>query len=134
MSRLGLYDTGIFSRFRGYRTWSRWEKILFMPQIPDAPKMSELKQESVFFDKRTWCGFGSKVAKRGYVTEFFLHVASVLTLREAFISVGSVIGYGRFLQVPWRIWDSIVEYISYLLQILFPIYVLTGLSLVPFCY
>lgn len=134
MYKAGCYDQGIFRRWLSYRTWSRWEQLLYLPVIPPAPKMTELAQESILFDRRTLCGLGNEVAQRSVFDLFFLHILNVITFKEAVTSVSSVISYGRYLQVPFRVFDAVIEWISYMLQLLFPLYVLTGLSLVPYCY
>jgi hypothetical protein len=35
---LGIKRTGIFQRYQDYCCWSRWERILFLPQCPTTPE------------------------------------------------------------------------------------------------
>jgi len=125
LARLGYRKAGVFNRYRGYRVWSRWEKVLFMPSIPD-----EIKPESDEMKKKIK-GYASET---GDYVEFIFHVISVITGRDMIASVMLSIEHGHMRQVPIRIVFGIVEMAFYVAQVAFPFFILSLFVVIPFCY
>mmetsp|Transcript_5104 Transcript_5104/g.5904 ORF Transcript_5104/g.5904 Transcript_5104/m.5904 type:complete len:678 (+) Transcript_5104:77-2110(+) len=125
---LGIRKAGVFNRYRAYRTWSRWEKVLFLPRVPDHiddySKRDTLNRQKI---KGTATEIGEYV-------EFAYHVYAVLTGQDMIASVKLSIEHGHVEQVPIRILFGIVEMFFYLAQVCFPFFIGLLFIIIPVCY
>lgn len=124
--KLGIINKGIFGRYPEFRTWSRWEKVLFLPRLPlDEEESSKRLAEKL--------AYGVKIGHSA-TFEFVTHVIVVATGVEFISQVLETIWKRRFTQLPIKILLSFFEFIFYVIQLSFPLTVVFGLFLVPYCY
>ena len=139
---IGLSDTGIFRRFTSLRTWSRWEKILFLPRIPGTrsahyipTSLNEIKKMDVDFhremvdlsEKDHYVNFRPEFLIYTAYERFILQIIDVLTFTSLFRAMKHTIKAQHFLFLPIRLLDELLQYFSFLVQILFP-FVMVGLA------
>lgn len=120
--KLGLRSKGIFHRYLEYRTWSRWEQLVFLSYVPeenDKPDDSELVE--VDLGTSDWIDFSK-------------HVVIVLTGVELISSIVQACGNGRIVQVPLKFVLGLLEFLFYWIQVWFPLFILGCIGLVPLCY
>lgn len=135
MFTLKIVDNAQFHRFAAFRTWSRWEKILYLAPIPVADADSISAQASN----------GSRMAlmdldeafdhvERSDFEEFIRAIFRVFFLFEFVDMIKLSIRVESYFELPWRVFDGILQYFSYTVQIIFPFYVVTALLIFPICY
>lgn len=117
--------SGIFHQFTAYRTWSYWDELLFVAIVPTTEEIEDALRSD----------HGTTFTQSHSDFFFFAKdVALVLTGGAMIKDVSRVIAQGWYLRVPFHFLDSILQIIAFWLQILFPIFILSGFFLVPFCY
>jgi len=126
--KLGLRKSGVFNRYHAYRTWSRWEKILFLPKIPD--HMDDFENKNTLNKKKIK---GWATEDSDYV-EFGKHVTSVLLGRDVIQSVMLSIEHGHAFQIPLRIVIGVLEMFFYAIQVVFPFFIASCFFIIPICY
>lgn len=132
----GVYKQAMFHRHIDYRTWSRWEKILYLSRVPedDVETVSEKdigvlsKHVQIDMDK------AMNLVERSDFMEFVLAILRVFSLIELINVVRLSIRVRNYYELPWRVFDAVLNYISYLIQLLFPLYVIAALIFFPICY
>lgn len=177
LNKLHITDTAFFRRYPAYRTWSRWEKVLYLPKLSSfnieeyrknhaaisdvqfGIDVSDNKDETAIAPLADGTGNASflntksivPVSKRGTSIEginnyhperidthdlydFFLDLFAVFTLASLVSSVITAVEQRTYASVPFRIIDGILEVVAYLLQILFPVFLIGLFFLLFACY
>lgn len=119
---LGISQKGAFHRHVKYRVWSRWEHLLFLPPVPDTnvADLERVRLPRYRFEQKSY--------------QFGRDVVSVLLGQRLLKDVKGTIEQGLPERLPFILCDSIVQILAYLTMLLFPLFVASGLALVPACY
>jgi hypothetical protein len=187
--RLGWSTHGVFRRFPEYRTWSLWEKVLFLSPVPNkhssfpqslpsneiarrismnfVPLKSTQEDLQQLTDSGRWSpsdgGDKEKQDRKiGYFDpesfakqemnkveylnfdpnyhiyspfeRFIFHVFETLRFESLIQSVSVAYEHGKYSSIPFRIFDGLIEWFSYLIQVLFPL-MLAGMgAMILACY
>lgn len=126
----------IFERFSKYRVWSHWDKILFLPPVPDINVVFEKDSEGnisvsreldniSLFKQVKLENFFPHEDDQGAGVLFMRHFRDVLIFKELARSMKNSTGLLRSL---FRVFDGVVlSWLSYFIHIVFPLYL--GLAL-----
>jgi len=85
---LGLYP--VFERFTGYRTWSRWEKVLFLSPVPDLESVFQTNPDGTTTVSKSVADYSDSPIDNYYPDEdgvqewmlFLRHFRDVLIFRD----------------------------------------------------
>lgn len=119
---IGWRDEGLFNRYSEYRTWSRWEKLIFLSFVPDDDLKPD-ENEKVDVD----LGTSDNIDFVKHVTVVVLGVDLISTTIQACRN-------GNLHQIPLKLFLGITEFIFYWIQLIFPIAMLAAIGFVPLCY
>lgn len=123
----------IFERFTAFRTWSRWQKVLFLSPVPDLDSIFHMDKDGTSSISKS-VDQSAKRLENYYpeeenVHEWVLllrHFRDVLIFRELRRSL-KFVRKTLSLSVLIRIFDGIIfNWGSYLMYILFPLYLFSG--------
>lgn len=126
----------IFEGFSMYRVWSHWDKILFLPSVPDINVVFEKDSEGnisvsreldniSLFKEVKLENFFPHEDDKGAGVLFMRHFRDVLIFKELARSMKNSTGLLRSL---FRVFDGVVlSWLSYFIHIVFPLYL--GLAL-----
>jgi hypothetical protein len=162
LHKLFATSGGIFNRFHACYTWSRWDEALFLPKVPQINSISRfngipsvkeeelLKRMAMEQPARTSSKLFSTSAKEELAGLRYLNFDETSTwhafprfmsaIWKTFVfktlttSVATAIRRKKYLHVPFRFIDAIIEYVSYVFLIfIFPIWLLGYAVLVFLC-
>ena len=125
----------VFNRYMDYFTWSRWEKILFLPAVPEIGQTSKFKGLPSNQQRKgaTLYNF-DPYSKRAVVVRVMVAVLEVLFLKSLVHSVTTVYRRRNYQQIPVRIIDGILEWFVFFFVVLaFPSGLLFYLYLIFGC-
>ena len=114
---------GIFKRYADYFTWSRWDKVLFLSQVPELGKAATYKGQSL---TQTGASTGGIVnydpnSNAPVYVRFMLQLTSILMLKSMFQSVSTVYRRRNYHQIPFRFLDGMFEWFVFLfVSFIFP--------------
>ena len=158
LSHIGLGGESIFERYHQYHTWSRWEKVLFLPRcskvsrIPGRKEGSTDPQDyiveevykasrlvSVQEEKRGQLMVqnylnDSREFQYGAYTSFLLEVLKVLTFKNMLTAFLFQIRIRSFSGIVIRFIDGFLEWFAYAFQLCFPFTLLGFFVLLLVCY
>mmetsp|Transcript_11715 Transcript_11715/g.25732 ORF Transcript_11715/g.25732 Transcript_11715/m.25732 type:complete len:173 (+) Transcript_11715:508-1026(+) len=121
-----LAQKGVFERFKGYYTWSRWDKLLFLSPVTDLDHFFTSDGEDGYLLSSNLQNI--KHTKEEPFANFYPEkndiclkvVWDVLTLRE---SVKPVWDLGLYRSVILRLFCGMLEYIMYTIHIIFLVFI-----------
>uniref|UniRef100_A0A7S4M9V9 Uncharacterized protein n=1 Tax=Odontella aurita TaxID=265563 RepID=A0A7S4M9V9_9STRA len=129
-------DRSTFNRFINYRTWSRWEKVLYMSPVPSLDDLFVTKHGKVKLDKsldkigppdEKFVNFDpddqGELGKR----MFAYHAANVLLLKHVFPGLKNVWTKKHFRSFWFRLFDGLLEWIAYVVTLSFPFFVVVAI-------
>lgn len=136
---------GVFNRYELYRSWSRWNDILYIGNLPDinivlatissvdaigVETMEEISEDNE--PNEDW-NFDPEFTSsmRYFWTETFFRT---LTLQELMGKIMESIVEARPTDVLFWIYDAFFEWWAFVIHIIFPIYCLWGIVYFPFCF
>jgi len=144
--RLSLAIDGfcVFNRHRAYCTWSRWKKVLFIPAIPELDELFEINADGVPIISKLLEKVKHKPEKPFYnfSTDTSLvdpqkalrkrqcHVLSFQAYRSYIKKSLYERDFDRFL---FWLWNGLLEWLTFIVQVGFPLYNIGLLCLVPSC-
>lgn len=136
---LGVYRKGQYHRQIDYRSWSRWERVLYLCHVPTTNlEEDEEDREKSFklLSKHSQDDMDKELShvERSDFVEFAVQFLRVFLLIDAAEMMVLSCKVGNFYELPWRVVDSLLEWCSYVIQIIFPAYVLFALAAFPYCY
>lgn len=149
LARLGLGGSAIFTRYRAFHTWSRWDKVLFMSPCSKVRQEGntfvmeqEYKSKKLVSVQEDMAGKAlpgnflndSWELNFGTETRFLVDIYRTLTFQALVKSVRLSIKSKSFLGVILRFVDGIFEWIAYMIQMLFPFSIVGFLVLLLTCY
>lgn len=133
-SKLFGFAAGFFTRFTAYRTWSRWEKILFLPKLPIKAE-AEVETGTTKKGKQRHKDKAANVqCKKNGSQHVVTLLIRILLGIEWFTSTLRAFKNGHFLQIPILFVLGMLEYVFLVIQLTFPLALFTGLFGLPFCY
>jgi hypothetical protein len=123
---------GMFEKFSAYRTWSRWEKVLFMAPLPDLEDLLVLDRrgQSTVQDKfitvvptvtEPFANFNPKEFATTPIQLFVNHVLDVITFRFMWRGLTQSWEDEKYASFAFRIFDGFLEWMTYMTQLLFPL-------------
>lgn len=124
----------VFERFTGYRTWSRWENVLFLSPVPDLESIFHKNSDGTITMSKSINQFASTLVN--YYPEedgvqdwilFLRHFRDVLIFRDLHRALKAV-RRTCSVSVVIRIIDGIFNWGSYVIHIFFPLYLLSGFA------
>jgi len=124
MGKFGVNSVAMFERTREFRTWSRWNAVLYLSKLPNHPE----------FDPSAIKVSKSKTDYSVSVLDFFLEIVQVLTFYKLFVNVYRALKLHQYARALFLLFDSVLNWIAYLMQVIFPIFIITGLWFIPFCF
>jgi len=116
---------GIFHQYEAYRTWSMWEKVLFLARVPTEEEV----EEKMTSDRPI--NIPNKERKS---SEFYLSVLRVLSGYQLYLDVSSAFSKGMYQRIPFHIFDGLLQIIAFIIQLMFPLLVLGDILFIPICY
>mmetsp|Transcript_10127 Transcript_10127/g.18616 ORF Transcript_10127/g.18616 Transcript_10127/m.18616 type:complete len:721 (-) Transcript_10127:87-2249(-) len=120
--------SGIFDRTRSFRTWSRWNRIIFLSKVPE----EAITIESI---DSVPCTVVKKIRPNTTpVQRFLADIASVLSGKQMVTDLQNTVAKGLYGRLPFHFFDGIFQWFAYVLQLTFPICVAGGVVLIPACY
>lgn len=134
MGRFG-YASPVFMNFKDYRTWSRWNKVLFLAPVPDLDNLFETDESGnvvlcsslstiVHHEKKPFANFypdEDGVSKKKLL---FRQIRTVLR-NDLIRGVENSIRYGqnnRLFRVIFHLLDTFLQFCAYLFQIALPLF------------
>lgn len=118
---MGFTRRSLFNYFPMFRVWSRWEKVLFLPRIPDKEEKNLDEPVKV------------RLASSAF-SDFVRRVISVISFEELVTSLSATIRNKYFQQLPLKIIFGVLEWLTYVYLMIFPFMIVAALVLVPVCY
>jgi len=129
-------EYNLFS-FRSYRTWSRWNKVLFLAQVPELDDLFEVDEngDSVLSytladieptKEMNFANFYPEEEGLSRKQLFFRHLFDVLS-NDLSRGLRNSLRRGQdlpFVRIIFHIIDAIVQVFGYLFQVLFPVWLL----------
>lgn len=133
----------VFNRHIGFRTWSRWEKILYLAKVPKLDDLFELNCDDIPIIKKIFekVKHTKKKPFFNFSTESRIDIQQSLKIRQfevlSFQALRNNLrkalyerDYDRF--IFWCI-NGIFEWLAYVVQFAFPLYNISLLVLFYFC-
>jgi hypothetical protein len=122
---------GMFEKFSAYRTWSRWEKVLFMAPLPDLEDLLVLNRrgQSAVQEKlitavptvfEPFANFNPKECATTPNQLFANHVLDVITFRFMWRGLTQSWEDEKYASFAFRILDGFWKWMTYMTQLLFP--------------
>jgi len=143
----------LFMRYIDYRTWSMWSEVLYLADVPKLERKGAKKDKSVFKDNIVrgepefnpyWGKYEASddvhfinwYGKPPHPTMKALSaIFTTLFFIELFEKLYDSIKERNYKDAVFWFFDAIIEWVSYLLQIIFPFYLISGLFISLFhCY
>eukprot|EP00565_Helicotheca_tamesis_P006551 CAMPEP_0185735410 /NCGR_PEP_ID=MMETSP1171-20130828/25212_1 /TAXON_ID=374046 /ORGANISM="Helicotheca tamensis, Strain CCMP826" /LENGTH=746 /DNA_ID=CAMNT_0028405709 /DNA_START=1 /DNA_END=2241 /DNA_ORIENTATION=+ len=126
-------DGGMFNRFSSYRTWSRWEKVLFVSDIPemssvfaaDGSGLSDALDNVKHSDGNEFANFSSidiEDDKNFKLELFWRHGIDILTFRYMFDGIKRAWERKDFFRLFFNPFADFTLWLAYAAQIIFPFY------------
>lgn len=132
---LGHKDGGAFDRYAPYRTWSRWRKLLYLAPVPDLDETLTL-DNGVLQVKQEVGNITSTEAKpfenldQDYIEGkkelliFCYYFWKVITFQYLIHFCRHSWKKRHYWMLPLRAIDSVCQWFSFIIQVLFPLYTL----------
>jgi len=134
----GIVDTilkpkncGVFTRYKEYFTWSRWDQALFLPRIPPIGEVSSyrglkslvgsgsaqgdevLSASTTFMEKKLRFMNYDPDSHKSVVFRFWVTIVQVFMCKSLIQSVTTAYRRKNPHQIPFRFIDGIFEWISF---------------------
>jgi len=131
-----VYSDPMFERFKAWRTWSRWDKVLFLSPVPILDDIFEDNDEgSSIAVPKAEDEMSSRSIPNFYPNEsasskrtFIQHYFNALVLRDIVPSLRPVCSVGRIFSLFFRLIDALLlHWLSHLILLIFPIYLLAAI-------
>mmetsp|Transcript_12718 Transcript_12718/g.29561 ORF Transcript_12718/g.29561 Transcript_12718/m.29561 type:complete len:377 (+) Transcript_12718:402-1532(+) len=127
---------GIFDRTSAYRTWSRWEKVLFLAKVPDLDEtlytdpvtgqvkiVKELEEITSTPDKPFANLTRDSTIVGNIEWDVFLnYYLKVLSFRMMAQMLWRALEERKFALFVFRFFDGILQWSAFVLQVVFPVY------------
>ena len=132
--RCGVETDGVFQRFEAYATWSRWDRVLFLPMTTHRGVEVDVERGGGEKDKEADVlnydpHFGSRYER------FARNVRRTLLLQRLGDSL--VVGWNRkesVVSLGVRVVQGVLEWVAFVVQVAFPVGMVGMLVLVAWCY
>jgi len=129
----------IFWKYENFRTWSYWDKVLFLPEVPDMTstfnkaKTDKIKSEVNVVGGHVFKNHDHK-AGTNEMKQFLVGILNVLVGYNMLHSVFVKAHNKNYSAAMFTLLDGCVEWFMFLVQLLFPLFILGSLVAVPVCY
>jgi hypothetical protein len=141
---IGLKTSGIFNRYEGYRCWSRWDQVLFLPVVPKPDEILNTKSLASIRIEKYSANFMEEVhsvlnfnVRSGmtFSQRFLKQILDTFLFKTAWFAVKTVWRRGFYIALPFKIIDGFIEWLSYVfVLIIFPMLIPLFLYLIITCY
>jgi len=139
---IGVLKSGFFQRCQGYRTWSRWDKLLFAAGVPKTGQCSTFSGlGSVRCDLGTAARSHEDAEILNYhpsmswsrQARFLSELLAILQFKTFAVNIAAAWRRGKYHCVAFRVVDGVFEWSSIVLLFLFPLLVTADLALLVSC-
>jgi len=138
------FNLGVFNRHINYRTWSRWEKVLYLSKIPNVSNLFEMNSDNLPIIKKELEKIKHTSAKpfsnfSPNSTAYDANKAlrrrqyQVLTFQKMKENVRQSLYQKDYDRVVFWLLNGILEWVAFVVQYGFPMYNLICLGLFPYC-
>lgn len=125
----------VFYNFEGYRTWSSWDKLLFLPPVPDMKstfdkgKTDQIisTEEKPFRNHDVIAGADPFMS---FMMDLLITLGGAAWIKDVLRNIRSQ----SYKAAVFRFFDGLIEVMALLVQIGFPLFILMGMFVVPACY
>jgi len=136
---------GVFEQYADYRTWSLWDRALYVAELPNLDGRTKKNGTQAIFKKgdirARWDRvthtrrepFRNFYKRHSAGSKAFFQMLSTIVFFELGGKISDSIKEGKYADVVFWIYDAVFEWMSYMIQIIFPMYNLTGLIFGFFC-
>ena len=142
----------LFERFRAYRTWSRWDGLLYAGRVGPIPfhtlaeqvdkrgsLLDQVSQHTSTASLRVgtrfeWASKLLKLSKSSDQDQMMLHVIYVISFAALIHNVKEALKRGERVNLISRIIHGAVDWAIYVLMVAFPFLILFCIVLIPYCY
>ena len=122
----------MFQRFLMYRTWSRWERLLYAPRVPTVEELFEVDPfgdpqilsslDEIKPTKETlFANFDPRYLDKTDAEIFLRHVLSVLSFRYMILGIFKALKKRKYVSFVFRLYDGFVQWCAYVITLLFPL-------------
>jgi len=129
---------GVFKQYVDYRTWSLWDRVLYVAELPNLEGKSGKRDAPAIFKKGKirdrWervestrkQPFRNYYKRQSAALNAFSQMITTLLFYELGGKVVGSLSEGKYGDVFFWIYDAVFEWLSYVVQIIFPVYNLAG--------
>ena len=131
----GKTTLGIFNKLENYRVWSRWEKVLFMADVPEGkPWEEEEKNKLIVSTILEPFKNHSVLAGASPTKAFMLQILETLTFYHAYKNVTRCWRNKNYFAAFSRVFFGVFDWFAVAFQLAFPFIVMGCMIYVPMCY
>ena len=134
IKHIGYKGGGVFDRYASLRTWSRWEEILYVVPVPDVRETLSVDSTGKTFVNEELSGTTSTddapfenldqeylEGKKEWEV-FCYQFLKVLCFQSLVRFCRMAWRKRKYSSVPWRAFDCFLQWLSFVIQIVFPVY------------
>jgi len=129
---------GVFKQYVDYRTWSLWDRVLYVADVPNLEGKAGKKGSPAIFHKgkirERWervipergKPFRNYYGSQSVGLKAITQILSTITFFELGGKIADSISSGNYSDAFFWLYDAIFEWMSYVIQIIFPMYNFLG--------
>lgn len=131
----GRTTLGIFNKLEDYRVWSRWEKVLFMAEVPKGkPWENEEENKKVVSTLHEPFKNHNVIAGSNSSKAFLLQILETLILYQTYKNVKRCWRNKNYFAAASRVFFGVFDWFAVAFQLAFPFVVMGSMVYVPMCY